>query len=58
MMDDIIDTVKGEFQACDVKALDYFMDDCGIRNDRVNKSLNDIQKIVTVRRHFLNGTEN
>ena len=29
MMDDIIDTVKGEFQACDVKALDYFMDDCG-----------------------------
>ena len=29
MMDDIIDTVKGEFQACDVKALDSFMDDCG-----------------------------
>ena len=29
MMDDIIDTVKGEFQARDVKALDYFIDECG-----------------------------
>lgn len=51
-LDDIADTIKGEFPNTNIKILEYNMNSNDIRNDGVHPNLTGIQKLVSTLRDY------